>query len=67
MADDQPFLDEDDPSPVGDSDELHDEIHSVDLPPDHPSQGEVKRREGEGEGEGAEPSSPADAEPRRSG
>ncbi|MGI8558675.1 MAG: hypothetical protein ACR2ND_10255 [Solirubrobacteraceae bacterium] len=45
--DDQPFLDEDDPSPQGDSDELHEELHSVDLPPGHPSQGEVKRREDE--------------------
>lgn len=46
--DDQPFLDEDDPTPVGDSDQLHDEVHPVDLPPGHPSQEEVKRRQEEG-------------------
>ena len=41
----QPFLDEDDPTPVGDTDEAHDQLRSVDLPPGHPSQQEVKRRE----------------------
>lgn len=42
---DEPFFDEEDPRPVGDIDEAHDELRSVDLPPGHPSQEEVKRRE----------------------
>ncbi|GAC1437807.1 MAG: hypothetical protein NVSMB51_12680 [Solirubrobacteraceae bacterium] len=63
--DEQPFLDDDDPTPLGDTDEAHDELRSVDLPPGHPSQEEVKRRE---RAAGDMPGIPADGgEPPNSG
>jgi hypothetical protein len=52
VEDDSPFpgVGFDDRTPLGDSPELHDEITSHDLPPDHPGRHKVKERTRSGGG-----------------
>ena len=49
MADDE---DGGDGTPLGDTPEVHDEIHPADLPPDHPGRPAAERGQAESGGEG---------------